>query len=465
MLLSLDPRMEVNSPDFVFLPKEFYAVDLVIIPLWGLFANMIAQLMSQISSHFIVHYHRRIINKAKEQYKQRHYPQQPMVMNLTLDEPETGTLTVVSEQSTEKKERLCDYNFRRPHKEGEEKIVARRCVNYFLPMGAAMLCVLLAIGCTMPSLQLEAFGVIGILIEIGQKLKKTAIRTESIFSMAKIFVDEAKYLDEFKQYIGLGFLALLFITTLLVVPIVQICTLVFLWMYPLASRRRHNVGIFLEILQAWQYVEVYILGIVIMSWQLGSISKLFLNRYCQSIQGVLVQAAYYGIIKEQDAQCFEMEASVTSGSFLLIPFVICLALINTYVVKAYVQFLREKHEEGERVTEEDKLRAFDRTTWDNRQDALKNVRSPPVLFTDTFRWTLRPQPGTASDAGTVEGSDDGKLAAIDTYVLPETSSEEDNIDVPRNAFSGSEDDVSSHEENAEAASENNDVPLIREASM
>lgn len=283
----------------------------------------------------------------------------------------------------------------------------------------------------MPSLQLEAFGVIGIFMEIGAKLKEQAVRTESIFSMAQVYVDQAKYLDDVKHYVGMGLLALLLFVTLLIVPILQLITLVFLWIFPISEKRRQKLAIFLEILQAWQYVEVYILGIVIMSWQLGSVSKLFINRYCGSINGILVQLAYYGIIGERDAQCFEMEASIAAGAYLLVPFVSGLAVINTFVVKAYVQYLREKKHEEDQVTEEEKLRAFDRTTWDNRNDALDNIRPAPVLFTDTFRWSLKVVPNTGKEVNKLaEESDDGThpMTAEATYVVPETSSsDEENV--------------------------------------
>lgn len=83
-----------------------------------------------------------------------------------------------------------------------------------------------------------------------------------------------------------------------------------------------------------------------------------------------------------------MNASIEYGAYLLIPFTCGLAVLGTYVVKAYIQYLRELHDAEDDITEEDKLRAFDRTTWDNRESALENIRNPPVLFTDTFRWTL-----------------------------------------------------------------------------
>merc|ERR1711884_653349 len=53
--------VSMKSPQSLsFLPKDLYSINLMVIPVWGLYANLIAQLISQISSHFILHYHYKI---------------------------------------------------------------------------------------------------------------------------------------------------------------------------------------------------------------------------------------------------------------------------------------------------------------------------------------------------------------------------------------------------------------------
>jgi len=57
-------RVSVENPELSFLPEGLYSLQLLVIPLWGLYANMLAQLLSQISSHVIIHYHRKSVNNA-----------------------------------------------------------------------------------------------------------------------------------------------------------------------------------------------------------------------------------------------------------------------------------------------------------------------------------------------------------------------------------------------------------------
>ena len=50
-------RIAVESPELAFLPDDLYSLNLVVVPMWGLYANMLAQLIAQLSSHVIIHYH------------------------------------------------------------------------------------------------------------------------------------------------------------------------------------------------------------------------------------------------------------------------------------------------------------------------------------------------------------------------------------------------------------------------
>ena len=43
------------------------------------------------------------------------------------------------------------------------------------------------------------------------------------------------------------------------------------------SATRKKVVFFVEIMQAWQYVEVYLLALVIATWQIDGISQFFFN--------------------------------------------------------------------------------------------------------------------------------------------------------------------------------------------
>merc|ERR1711915_887055 len=56
-------NINIDSPEKA-LPKDLYNVNIMLVPKWGLYANFIAQVLSQLTSHVIIHYHRRVVENA-----------------------------------------------------------------------------------------------------------------------------------------------------------------------------------------------------------------------------------------------------------------------------------------------------------------------------------------------------------------------------------------------------------------
>lgn len=254
-----------SSPNVGFLPDGFYSLDLVVHLKWGLYANMIAQLISQISSHFIIHYHRRVVHQATSSLKKKlNLLHAESTVCSGLDE-EDGDL--VSEDSPVKirKERLCEHAFARPHRGEKDKLVVRSFVNPTLVVFSVALSALIVAGCSVPSYSIDILGIVGILVESGQGF--TAAATQyNLFTTVGLLLEQAAFTGRIRDYIGLGSLSILLITTVLLVPLAQCAVLMYMWFRPLARRKRFHFMITTEILAAWQYAEVYFLSVLIGSW-------------------------------------------------------------------------------------------------------------------------------------------------------------------------------------------------------
>lgn len=232
--------------------------------MWGLYANMIAQLISQISSHFIIHYHRRIIRRTTALYEQQHAKKSESNMT-TEDNNDDRRLLPSASQQDDPKEQLSTYAFYRRRRDGTQRLMVRRHISKVILTGSLFFCAMLIASCSITSMEVETFGIVGLMIEFGQNLRE-AVRYESVFSMANMLTNQAKYLGGFTNHIGLGFLAFLFVMTVMVAPILVISTLLYQWIAALRPINREKVATILEILHAWQYVEVFILAILIESW-------------------------------------------------------------------------------------------------------------------------------------------------------------------------------------------------------
>ena len=60
-------NLVIHSPNVSFLPKNFWMVEVSVVPVWGLFANLLAQVQSQIISHVCIYYHRNSVAAVEEE--------------------------------------------------------------------------------------------------------------------------------------------------------------------------------------------------------------------------------------------------------------------------------------------------------------------------------------------------------------------------------------------------------------
>ena len=335
-------RISIESPTgLAFLPDGFYSIDLLVIPLWGLYANMLAQLLSQISSHFIIHYHRRVVASGSS-------PLLPGGSDGLKEETNAAVDHLADESASIQKEEqhldaLCHHKYRTDYHRHSQMGIVRPFTSKVIILGAIVVTALIIVGCSLNSFSLEIMGIIGIAVEFGQDFLQ-AKTYHNLFSLAGVIMEQARFLDTGRYYLGLGTLACLLIATTLFVPIVQVWVLVRQWLAPLSKRGRQRIHVAIECLSAWQYAEVYIVSLIITSWQIGSVSDFMVNAYCGDLSTTLSSMAYYGIIDPTDAQCFRVEAQVEQGMYVLIVGAIILALINNLIAKAAQQRDEEETE-------------------------------------------------------------------------------------------------------------------------
>ena len=456
-------RISIASPDVDFLPDNFYSVDLLVVPMWGLYANMIAQIISQISSHFIIHYHRQVEKKASRAHRALFRKtarfledgEQQSTSSFVDEQRESSSLSSRSstgdDANSDRQDQLYQHAFVRPHS-NNSKLVTRSYVNPTLIFFAVTLAALLLAGCALPSFSLEVMGIMGLLVESGNQWNQ-AVEEHSVFTITEMLMDQAEFLGGAGDYIGLGTLASLLLFTVLLIPLIQTMALLYHWFAPMNKNKRRRMQILMEGMQAWQYVEVYLIATVVASWQLGPISDFMINSYCGSLDESFDMLAYYGILKESDAQCFRVEASISSASYMLAASALLLALLNVYIGNASRQYFRDvenkskntvvpslktpvatvtatNHDNsssaetgayskpsrpglespGNSVNGDDLWKNEEEGSWDEtdplaksaesederwrRSQALEKIHPVSVLFTDKFRWTLQSQDDT-----------------------------------------------------------------------
>mmetsp|Transcript_3457 Transcript_3457/g.9854 ORF Transcript_3457/g.9854 Transcript_3457/m.9854 type:complete len:2914 (-) Transcript_3457:98-8839(-) len=437
-------RVSVQSPDVGFLPADFYSLDLLVVPLWGLYANMIAQLISQVSSHFIIHYHRKIVDVATKKYKEANSIEDMVGPSDFEGGEQPSTPSAVTKLATQRT-RLSNYKYSRPHRGEHDEMVPRRGVGLMVTMMTAMLFGLVIAGCIFPSFSLELLGLVGLAVESGQGFSEANTK-HTVFTIIKLLFEQAEFLDTTSDFVGLGTLSVLLLFSVLIVPLIQALALMIQWFVPATPKLRWRIAVLNETLQAWQYAEVYLIAIFVASWQLGPVSEFMINSYCDSLQATFNELVYFGVLKSEDAQCFSVQSQIETGSYILAGGAALLALLNTFVMKAVTQFFRDQAEMERRALDAEiaigqglKPQATlseEGSEYDiDVDDDLHLVVQPvPVLFTDTFRWTLRSLGGRRgsvrssrkdSQVSTEHGSNDGEALALVPVYKSSKAEEED----------------------------------------
>jgi len=314
-------RISVESPSNLrFLPEGLYSINMLVVPMWGLYANMIAQLLSQLSSHVIIHYHRKTIIAAAIE---------------DLDETEviTGSEEIEDLGVTEK---LCARHFKLEYEASTDYAAVRKGVNWVFVASSVSLVILVVVGCSLASFAIDVLGLVGLAMESGNQFEQATV-FYSVFDLASMITEQGRFLGTTSDLVGLGSFASLLVITVFLVPLAQAASLLAQWFAPMTKKQRAQNTLVNEVLSSWQYMEVYVLSIIIAAWQLGDVSEIMINAYCDELKDAFQSLAQFGIISSDDAQCFRVNAQVDAAAWLLVAASLILYVLNHFVGAASVQ--------------------------------------------------------------------------------------------------------------------------------
>jgi len=400
-------RMSIMSPDFAFLPEDFYRLELRLIIQWGIYANMLAQIISQVSSHFIIHYHRRIVENTRKKYdrilKQRialeennevssyrsEGTDQQKPAATTLEEMldfGSGFENEEEEDYVGEAEAIHRHAFLVPHRTDGKQLTVR-FVFHVLFIGLILVTACLVIMSSSLSIyDLDVLGIFGVAIEVGQNFQ-AASTSYSVFGFASFLMTEARLSGGLGDRLGSFVLTMLIVGSVFLVPLLLLFALLYQWYSRMNLARRNRVAVLIEILLAWQYMEVFLLATVVAIWQISPISSFMFSGFCENLEDGLAAMAYYGIIQEEDAQCLRLKGSVGSASYTLVIAATVLTVLTTLVQKAVTQYVHDKtipFRPTRTISE-------NTTREDEEEDKLdtKPVRFVPLEFTDLCSILLR----------------------------------------------------------------------------
>lgn len=377
-------RVTIKSPDYSFLPENFYKIDLLVAPMWGLYANMTAQLVTQFSSHVIIHYHRQVEAASVALY----FGQKDSGITES-SQASKASEKLESSQEEEAKdsgvEALYESKYLRPHRGESEPLYVRNSTNILFMIGAVSTIVLVLLGNLLPSFSFENLGLVGLAIEFGQNFEE-AYQDFSISTIAQLFMDQARFMGTSRAMVGHFSIVSLMVASTLVVPYVLIALLLLQLWYPVSKMVRHRIDVAIESFAAWQYMDVYLLSVIVASWQVGDISSFLVNPYCETLESTFAELVSYGLLDPDDAQCFSVRSRVEPAVYTLVAAVVILGLTMSFVTNAHRQIIYQ----SDTLARQKRHRNNSFTDVELTDEELcEKIHPVPLLLTDRFRWLLR----------------------------------------------------------------------------
>lgn len=339
----------------------------------------LAQLVSQILSHVVIHYHRKSVRAATD------------------SQQDELNLAAPSNNDDNNKERLADHSYKLDYEASSDRAVMKSSVKWILISLLLSLVVLVVVGCSLPSFSMDILGLVGLAVESGNEFEQ-AKTYYSVFDLASMIVEQGRYLESASDLVGLATLASLLVITVFIVPLALTTSLAVQWFVPMTKTQRSKNTVLSEVLSAWQYMEVYVLSIIIAAWQLGGVSEFILNDYCGELKDTFTNLAYFGIIDDEDAQCFKVAASVEAASWVLVVASIVLCVVNHFIVGASNQKTQDDNTPTEQRLHTDRWIQINKNDdqesstrgasneTDEDSSAADNVSPITPRFTDYYRF-------------------------------------------------------------------------------
>ena len=304
--------VRIKHPSLEILPVDnFYALDLIVTPAYGLYSFSLAITLSLVLSHVQVVYHNKAMAYDKQQ-RQRH------------DHPPTSLETIPDAYDVIPSDTHHQDNQDTAHskgsksskgttlEEGDDQVISvsrlsqrsgsRKCLHMLLPlMALSIMCV----GAIEPTWTFHVRGMVGLLAEFGEP--GSTIRTYSFYSAIEQLVEQSTLTTPSLSAVGVLTIMVVYSAFSFVIPCVHLLSLFVLEAIPMTYGTVKKVFFVTHILSSFAAMEVWILATVVTVLQIQFVSYSVLDAQCTNVLPLFRTFANYGFIDMEDANCFQID--------------------------------------------------------------------------------------------------------------------------------------------------------------
>lgn len=351
---------------------------------------MIGQIINEVVCNVVIHYHDDIIATFEAEYDEKKRVATNSNTDLSAGQVPEGCPRPIScsesddsELACESRMALCESNFKRPHRGDSGHLRVRRPFRYLVATLCVAAVAILLVASVMPMYHFDVSGLLGVLLDFRHTADHSS-STQNVFSMVRALVTISKFMNSWEIYLGLGVLGAFFLSTVIVVPILEAISMLALWLWPMELPVQVRLQGLIDILHKWQYTDMFFFSMYVCSVQGDSLSRLLASNYCRTVKNVLRSFIYWGFVDDNFDQCVIAEREVYFSTLGFLTVFAILLWLKVFVGGSLAHKIED-------VKSKSKYEDITLERYDHEQlrQNVGRLRPTPVRFTDRFRWALR----------------------------------------------------------------------------
>ena len=168
---------------------------------------------------------------------------------------------------------------------------------------------------------------------------------------------------------------IIFLLTAFAMPVAMLLTVIFVWFIPLPRRVQKIFYAIIEILNAWSCLDVFVLSIIAAITEIGTFTEFIVGDKCDAINPFIDK--YFDKKLNGHDTCFEVQAYLREGCWLLFVAAIIFFITSNYVMKVCRNALDERlpdhvKEYLQKKNNTNPITSFIDDTDNNRETLLNN---------------------------------------------------------------------------------------------
>jgi len=277
-------RFHIANPSFL-VPADIASVDVFVQPGWGIYGFLIAAVLQLILTHIIIHFHREAEGKHQHM-RQVHSSAADAVRS---------------------------HRFRLSN--GQQSTRAK-CTPFGQMLVTTLLLVsvtLVVVGSIIISFSFEFEGAAAVVLrDVGSPISTDY----SVLSLANNVASSSLHPNS----LGIRSLQVTYFIFVFLIPVIHLCSILLLWLFPMTVRTQRRLFISSEVLNAWASLEVFVISIIASILEISQFAKFIVGDKCDQINVLLKEVSEvlpWLYPPSEQMICFDVKTKLLNGCWVL----------------------------------------------------------------------------------------------------------------------------------------------------